>query len=405
VKSFGRGMTAGRGRFRLRRALVVTQVALSLVLVAGALLFSRSLTKLATQDAGLRRDGVLVTRVDLSPLGLPAERRLAFRRELLERIRAVPGVESAAEANVLPLSGSSWSNKTWMDGADPADAQASFFNRVSPDYFKTMGVALLAGRDFGDEDAPGAPKVAVVNETFARRLTAGENPLGRRLRVEATPGSPEAVYEIVGLVKDSKYRSLREGFVPAVYLPASQSPRPGDGAQFLVRTKTAPAALAPSVKRAIGEVSPDITIVSRVFQTEVESSLLRERLMATLSGSFGLLALVLACIGLYGVMSYGVAVRTNEIGIRLALGAQGRDVLRLILREAVLLVVVGVAAGLPAALAAARLASDLLYGVTPADPVSLSLAVLLMLAVATLASYLPARRATRVDPMVALRYE
>jgi putative ABC transport system permease protein len=405
MKSFGRGVTAGRGRFNLRRALVVSQVALSLVLVAGALLFSRSLSKLSTQDAGLRRDGVLVTRVDLSPLALPQERRLAFRRELLERIRGVPGVESAAEANVLPLSGSSWSNKTWMDGADPAGAQGAFFNRVSPDYFKTMGVALLAGRDFGDEDAASAPKVAVVNETFARRLAAGENLLGRRLRVEATPGTPETVYEIVGLVKDSKYRSLREGFAPAVYLPASQSLRPGENVQFLVRTKTSPAALAPSVKRAIGEVSPDITIVFRVFQTEVESSLLRERLMATLSGSFGLLALALACIGLYGVMSYGVAVRTNEIGIRMALGAQGHDVLRLILREAVMLVVVGVAAGLPVALVAARLASDLLYGVTPADPVSISLAVLLMLAVAALAGYLPARRATKVDPMVALRYE
>nr|MDQ3744759.1 ABC transporter permease [Acidobacteriota bacterium] len=381
VKSFGRGMTAGRGRFRLRRALVVSQVALSLVLVSGALLFSRSLTKLATQDAGLRRDGVLVTRVDLSPLGLPVERRLAFRRGLLERIRAVPGVESAAEANVLPLTGNWWGNRTWMEGADQASAQGSVFNRISPEYFKTMGIALLGGRDFGDADTPEAPKVAIVNETFARRVAGSENPLGRRFRVEATPGSPEKVYEIVGLVKDSKYKSLREGFVPAAYLPASQSPEPGENAQFLVRTKTAPAALAPSIKRAIGEVSPDINIVFRVFQTEVESSLLRERLMATLSGSFGLLALVLACIGLYGVMSYGVAVRTHEIGIRMALGAQGQDMLRLILREAVVLVVVGVAAGLPAALAAGYLASGLLYGVTPADPVSVSLAVLLMLAV------------------------
>jgi predicted permease len=405
VKSFGRGVTAGRGRFRLRRALVVSQVALSLALVVGALLFSRSLSKLSTQDAGLQRDGVLVTRLDLSPLGLPKERRLQFRRELLERVRAVPGVESAAEANVLPLTGNWWGNRTWMEGTDPAGAQGSVFNRVSPEYFKTMGIALLAGRDFGDQDAPEAPKVAVVNETFARQVAGGANPLGRRFRVEATPGSAEKVYEIVGLVKDSKYKSLRDGFMPSVYLPASQSPEPGEYTQFLVRTKTAPAALAPVLKRAIGEVSPDINIVFRVFKTEVESSLLRERLMATLSASFGLLALVLACIGLYGVMSYGVAVRTNEIGIRLALGAQGHDVLRLILREVALLVAAGVAAGLPAALAAAQLFSSLLYGVTPADPASISLAVLLMLAVAALAGYLPARRATKVDPMVALRYE
>jgi putative ABC transport system permease protein len=405
VKSFGRGVTAGRGRFRLRRALVVSQVALSLALVVGALLFSRSLAKLSTQDAGLQRDGVLVTRLDLSPLGLPKERRLQFRRELLERIRAVPGVESAAEANVLPLTGNWWGNRTWMEGTDPGGAQSSVFNRVSPEYFKTMGIALLAGRDFGDEDAPEAPKVAVVNETFARQVAGSANPLGRRFRVEATPGSAEKVYEIVGLVKDSKYKSLRDGFIPGVYLPASQSPEPGEYAQLLVRTKTQPAALAPAVKRAVGEVSPDINIIFRVFKTEVESSLLRERLMATLSASFGLLALVLACIGLYGVMSYAVAARTNEIGIRLALGAQGADVLRLVLRETLLLVAAGVAAGLPAALAAAQLFSGLLYGVTPADPASISLAVLLLLAVAALAGYLPARRATKVDPMVALRYE
>jgi ABC-type antimicrobial peptide transport system permease subunit len=193
--------------------------------------------------------------------------------------------------------------------------------------------------------------------------------------------------------------------VPAVYVPVSQSPRIGEYVQLLVRTKTQPAALAPAVKRAVGEVSPDIVIVFRVFKTEVESSLLRERLMATLSGAFGLLALVLACVGLYGVMSYGVAVRTNEIGIRMALGAQKADVLRLVLREAALLVLAGVGAGLPAALCAALLASGLLYGVTPADPVSVSLAVLLMFAVAALAGYIPARRAAKVDPMVALRYE
>jgi putative ABC transport system permease protein len=405
VKSFGRGVTAGRGRFRLRRALVVSQVALSLALVAGAFLFSRSLAKLSTQDAGLQRDGVLITRVDLSPLGLPKERRLQFRRELLEHIRAVPGVESAAEANVLPLTGNWWGNRTWMEGTDPGGAPGSAFNRVSPEYFKTMGIALLAGRDFGDQDTPEAPKVAVVNETFARQVAGSANPLGRRFRVEATPGGTEKVYEIVGLVKDSKYRSLRDEFVSSVYLPASQSPEPGEHVQFLVRTKTQPAALAPAVKRAVGEVSPDINIVFRVFKTEVESSLLRERLMATLSASFGLLALVLACIGLYGVMSYAVAARTNEIGIRLALGAQGADVLRLVLRETLLLVAAGVAAGLPAALAAAQLFSGLLYGVTPADPASISLAVLLLLAVAALAGYLPARRATKVDPMVALRYE
>jgi predicted permease len=406
MKAAGRGLTASRERFGLRRALVISQVALSLVLVAGALLFSRSLSKLATQDAGLRREGILVTRVGLTRLKLPAERRLAFKNELLERLRALPGVEAASDANILPLSGVGWNNEVWLDGADAGRKQSTYFSRVSPDYFKTMGVTLLSGRDFNPGDAPNAPKVAVVNESFARLLTNGENPVGRRFRVERTASDPETAYEIVGLVKDAKYRDLREGFEPVAFIASSQAARQSEGAQFLIRSSTvSPAALAPSVKQAIGEVSPDIEIVFRVFKDEVASSILRERLMATLSGSFGLLALVLACVGLYGVMSYGVAGRTNEIGIRMALGARGRDVLWLILREAALLVGVGVAVGLPAALAAARLAAGLLYGVTPADPVSVSLAVLLLFAVAALACYLPARRATKVDPMVALRYE
>jgi putative ABC transport system permease protein len=406
MKAAGRGLTASRERFGLRRALVISQVALSLVLVAGALLFSRSLSKLATQDAGLRREGILVTRLSFSKLKLPPERRLAFKRDLLERVRALPGVESAADTIMLPLTGNAWNNRVWMDGADPAAGQNSYFSRVSDDYFKTLGIPLLAGRDFNGGDTPEAPKAAVVNESFARLIAGGANPVGRRFRVEPTPSQPETVYEIVGLARDAKYQDLRDEFVPVAFLASAQSSRQSAGAQFVIRSgAVSPAALAPSIKQAVAGVSPDIDIVFDVYKDVVDSSLLRDRLMATLSASFGLLALLLACVGLYGVMSYGVAGRTNEIGIRMALGARGRDVLWLILREAALLVAAGVAVGLPAALAAARLASGLLYGVTPADPVSVSLAVLLMFAVAALASYLPARRATKVDPMIALRYE
>ncbi|MBV9924271.1 MAG: ABC transporter permease [Acidobacteria bacterium] len=406
MKAAGRGLTASRERFGLRRALVISQVALSLVLVAGALLFSRSLSQLATQNTGLRREGVLVTFVSMSRLKLPVERRLEFKRGLLERIRAVPGVESASDANILPLTGSGWNNEVWIDGTDPAGKQSTNFSRVSADYFKTLGIPLLAGRDFNAGDAPNAPKVAVVNESFARALTKGANPVGQRFRVERTPSEPETVYEIVGLVKDAKYQDLRQEFAPVAFTASSQASKPSEGGMFLIRSNNvAPAALAPSVKQVIGEVSPDIDIVFRVYKDEVDASMLRERLMATLSSAFGLLALVLACVGLYGVMSYGVAGRTNEIGVRMALGASGRDVLWLVLREAALLVGIGVVVGLPVSFLAARLASGLLYGVTPADPVSVSLAVLLLSAVAALACYLPARRATKVDPMVALRYE
>jgi len=405
MKAGGRGLTAGRERFGLRRALVVSQVALSLVLVAGALLFSRSLGNLLTLETGFRQEGLLITAAGFARLNLSPERLLPFRRELLERVRALPGVESAAETSLVPLSGSASGNTVWMEGAGARDGAGSSFSGVGPDYFKTMGTPLVAGRDFDDRDTPTSPKVAIVNEAFARRIAGNANPVGRRFWVEVTPTDPERLYEIVGLVRDTKYRDLREDFGPIAFFPASQDPHPGPHGQFVIRASLPPAAVFAAVKQVFGEVSPEINMSFRVLRTMIQGSLLRERLMATLSGLFGVLALALACIGLYGVMSYSVAGRTHEIGIRLALGAERRDVLWLILREALLLVLIGVAVGVPAVLAAARLAASLLYGLTPSDPVSIGLAALLLLAVAAAAGYLPARRATKVDPMVSLRYE
>jgi len=405
MKMGSRGLTASRERFSLRRALVVSQVALSLVLLVGALLFSRSLGNLLRLDAGFQQSGILLTQVALTRLNLPPERRQAFKRELLDRIRAIPGVDSAADTNVVPLSGSSRSNRVWPDGSDRGQGKDSFFSRVGPAYFKTLGTPLVAGRDFDDHDTPTSPKVAMVNEAFARRVLNEANPVGKRFWIETTPNDPETLCEIVGLVKDTKYRDLREDFAPVAFLAASQDPRPSHFDQILIRSHVSLAGLVSAVKRTVGEINPEILIDFQVFKTQIESSLLRERLMATLSGFFGLLALLLASIGLYGIMSYAVASRTNELGIRLALGAEPRGLLWLILRETLLLVLVGVIIGLPAVLAATRLVSTLLYGLTPADPVSISLAALLMFAVAAVAGYIPARRAARVDPMVALRYE
>lgn len=406
MKASGRGLTAGRERFTLRRALVVTQVALSLVLVVGALLFSRSLGKLLAADAGFRQDGVLIAQVDSSRMNLPNEGRQSFKSELLERIKAVPGVESAAATNVVLLSGSAWGNDVWLDGADSSEKKPVNLARVTPGFFRTLDITQLAGRDFDDRDTSSSPQVAVVNEEFARQIAGGANPVGRSFWVEARPGGvPETRYEIVGLVKATKYSEVREELQPVAYFPMSQATRFGQFDQILISSNAPLAQLTDGVRRAVGELSPRSTIQFQVLREQVLNSLVRERLMATLSGLFGLLALLLACVGLYGLVSYGVASRTHEIGIRIALGAQPRDVRLMILRESLLLVGAGVAVGLPATLAAARLASAFLFGLSPADPVSLSLAVLSLLTAALAAGYVPARRATKISPLTALRYE
>jgi predicted permease len=405
LKADSRGMTASRERFSLRRALVALQVALSLVLVVGALLFSRSLSNLLAEDAGFQPKGILITSISLPRLNLPKERRQDFKRELLERVRAIPGVDSAADTNIVPLSGNAWGNDVWLDGSDAGQRTNSSFSRISSDYFKTLATPLLAGREFDDRDTATSPKVAIVNESFARQLVNGANPIGARFWREATPNDPERVYEIVGVVKNTKYRDLRLDFAPIAFLPISQDPYPSQFAQILIRSSATMSDVISPLKLALAEIDPKIVVNFRVFETQIWDSLLRERLMATLSAFFGFLAAMLAAIGLYGVISYGVAGRTKEIGIRMALGAERRDVLWLILREALLLVLIGVATGLPAVMAATRLVSSLLFGLKPADPVSLSVAIILMFMVAAIAGYMPARRATKVDPMVALRYE
>ncbi|HYL74093.1 MAG TPA: ABC transporter permease [Bryobacteraceae bacterium] len=399
----GRGTTASRERFGLRRLLVVSQVALSLVLLVGALLFVRSLRNLVTLNPGFRQSGVLVASMDLTRLGLPKERRLPFKRDLLDRIRTIPGVDAAADTVLI----------TWGDfsnsgvfGQGPSDFKGQTDeNWISPGYFNALQIPLLAGRDFNDRDVASSQRVAIVNEAFARKFFGGGNPIGKTFRMGAAPGQGLQVHEIVGLVKNTKYQDLRENFPPIAFLPVSQDANPGPFVLFYIRSDSPLTAVISALKRSIAEVSPDINLEFHVLQTQIRESLLREQLMATLSGFFGILAAVLATIGLYGVMSYLVARRRNEIGIRMALGADRRAVLAMILREASVLLAVGLAAGAVLALVAGRVAGSLLFQLKPHDPATLAMATVLLAAVAIAASYLPAQRASKLDPMTALREE
>lgn len=402
LKAGGRAMTASRERFGLRRVLVVSQVALSLVLLVGALLFVRSLRNLVTLNAGFQQDGIVVAQLDFTRLNMPKERRLPFKRELIERIQGIPGVQGAADSSIIPISGSGWNQNILVDRKAKG---LSWFSRVTPGYFKTLGTPFLAGRDFDDHDSLHAPKAAIVNETFASKILGSGSPLGKTFHLEMGPGEPDPLYQVVGLVKDTKYGHLREDARSIAFFPSAQDANPDPDAQILVRSNAPLVSLISAVKRVILEANPDIDLDFKVFKTQINESLLQERLMATLSGFFGFLAALLATIGLYGVMSYMVAQRQNEIGIRMALGANGRDVLRMILREAGLLLAIGLVVGTALAVAAGRAATSMLYGLKPHDPITIALAIASLAAVALVASYMPALRAARLEPIVALREE
>jgi putative ABC transport system permease protein len=403
MKAGGRTLTADRRRFGLRRLLVVAQVAFSLVLLVGAVLFTRSLRNLLMENLGFERTGILIANLDLTQLHLPAERQFPFERDLLARIRATPGVESAAEAAIVPTSGSSMNRIVWLEGSDPSRAQSPWFNFVSGGFFQTMGTPLLAGRDFNDRDTASSPRVAIVNEAFARQFANGANLIGRRIWQKAELGKPQISYEIVGLVRNTKYQDLREAFRPLVYLPIAQGSDPVQ--PILIRSRVPLASLTSQVKQTILQMSPEISLEFSTLENMIHDELQAERLMATLSGCFGLLAALLATLGLYGVMSYAVVRRTNEISIRMTLGAGRHEITAMILREAGRLLAVGVGIGLPLAIGGTRAASSMLFGLKVYDPLTLALAATLLAAVAVAASYLPARRATKVDPMAALRYE
>jgi predicted permease len=326
-------------------------------------------------------------------------------RELLTGVRNTPGVQQAASASIVQVGGDGWNDSIEILGQPSGKHLEPWFDRVSAGYFRTMGTPLLAGRDFDERDTAASPEVAIVNEKFCSKFLGKESPLGKQFRVLAGPGEPQHVYQIVGLVKNSKYQSLRDDFEPIAFVAATQDKEPGLGTNLLVRSTVPLGSLMPALRKTILRQNGGISFEFQVFQTQVRDSLLRERLMATLSGFFGFLAAALATVGLYGVISYMVARRRGEIGIRIALGANRSEIVRLVIREATLLLVAGLVIGAALAAGTAQTASSLLYGLRPTDPLTMALATVVLVCVALAASLVPALRAARVEPMVALREE
>ncbi|MEP7367765.1 MAG: ABC transporter permease, partial [Acidobacteriota bacterium] len=402
----GRGSIGTAERHGLRRMLVVSQIALSLVLLVGALLFGRSLRNLVTTETGIQPDGVLVAGIDTKLPQIPPERRKFMFEELEERIKSEPGVLSVATAWLRPFGGSGWNEDATADGKDAERGKKLvWMNRVGPGYFRTMGTAILAGRDFTRRDDMSAPQVAIVTEEFARQLMGGANPVGRTFRVEADAGKPDRVYQVVGFVKNTKYGGLREDFRPIAFFPMNQDPDTPGAISFMVRVRGPLDGVMSSVRRRMAEVNPQLLVEFDVLEVDAMNSVLRERLMANLSGGFGLLAGLLSMLGLYGVMSYMVARRQSEIGVRMALGAGWREILALVAREAGVLVAVGIAIGLAGSFAVSRYAESLLFGLKPNDALTLVIACAGLAATAMVATLVPALRALNLDPVTALRQE
>jgi putative ABC transport system permease protein len=406
LKDSAGGPSKGPTRFALRRVLVVSQIALSLTLLVGALLFARSMNNLAKVDAGFQRDGILVTDIDYATLKLPNEGRRQFANELLKHVRGIAGVQAAAIAEIVPLSGNGIAHDIFMgdSGAPEGEAPVATFNRVSPDYFRAMRTAFLAGRDFDERDRAGSPNVAIVSESFVKQFVKEGNPIGTRFRVRRM-NQTSAPFEIVGVVKDTKYGDLREEFQPLVYTAIAQYDRPDADAQILIRSDLSLYGLISSVKSVASEANPNLDVSFVPFHKMIEDGLLRDRLMARLSGFFGMLAVLLAVIGLYGVISYMVASRRTEIGIRMALGAGQPNIVWLVLREASLLLAIGLGIGTALALAMGRTATAMLFGLKPTDAGTFVMALAVLSIVAVGAAIMPAFRAASINPMACLRNE
>ena len=405
LREMSRSASATDVKMGLGRFLVAVQVGLSLVLLLGAALFIRSYSALTSLDPGFDRSNVLVVSVDVRGAGAAEDQRLPLFDRILEAVRAVPGVRAAATSALTPLSGAIWNHAIQVDGYESKSERDSiaYYNFVSADYFKTLGTLFVSGRDLNSQDTAKSPKVAIVNEALVKKFFGARDPIGAIYRIRQ-----EQIWEdvqVMGVVRDAKYRNLRDPVPPTAYAPIAQMREPRPFVSLSIQGAGDPGSLRPSVVSAISGVHSDIALTFRTLQSQVSDSLVQERLMATLSALFGVLALLVAAVGLSGLVSYSVSRRRAEMGIRAALGASPGSLVRLVLRDVVWLTALGLILGAAAGLASGRFVSGLLYGLQPYDAATLVVSAALLGFIALVAGYVPARRAARVDPIESLRTE
>jgi predicted permease len=402
LKSGERGVVGNRQHFFVQRLMVITQIAVSMVLLVGALLFVHSYRNLMTLDPGMRESGIVFGYFDFPALDIKPENEAEFKRRLVEDVRSIPGIQNAASTTNVPLNGSSWSHSVRAGAIEGS----SKFTYVSPDYFATMGIPLLTGRLFTDSDTNSTPLVLIVNQAFIEKFIGAAEPIGKLIHVKPEPQYPERTYQIVGTIPDTRYNDLREDAPPSAFVPAAQSPvdaqRPG--VAMMIALGTAPNAIS-ALRRTLETKYPSMTMQFSDFQQQIRDRLVGERMMAMLSGFFGVLAALLVVVGLYGVLSYFITRRRNEIGIRIALGAKRGQVVALVMRDTAVMLLTGIVLGTMLALLAGQAATAMLFGLKPYDLATLAFAILLLAVIGVLSSLLPALEASNLDPVAALRAE